>query len=254
MPSFHIFARHEQPKNKKSMRKAILFLIVWMIPAVMIFAGNEDKNADDASSKPISLSLKKGRGRKSHSGIGGMHMITIGVAFDGAAAKLATNYPASRYWIDSLRTGHYGGFSVSQVTQTPMVNLMMDFGIADQVSMGFAFGYQSMAVTWGGTYVPYQDIYTRIGAALRFDYHFITEENMLLYAGIRAGYNYSIMTSSWSQWRPNYPKDFDGGPSKLAAQAHLGFSYYFGVVGANVEAAYSYDDTYYAGVGLSFKF
>ncbi|HEV7232230.1 MAG TPA: hypothetical protein VGO45_12915 [Bacteroidia bacterium] len=235
------------------MRKAILFLIVCMVPAAMIFAGNDDKTSNDGNSS-IPFVLKKGRGRRSHSGIGGMHMITIGVAFDGAAAKLANNYPASRFWIDSLRTGHNAGYSVSQVTQTPMVNLMMDFGIADQVSMGFAFGYQSMAVTWGGTYVPEQDVYTRIGAALRFDYHFITEENMLLYAGIRAGYNYSIMTSTFTRWDANYPKNFDGGPSKLAAQAHLGFSYYFGVVGANVEAAYSYDDTYYAAAGLSFKF
>jgi hypothetical protein len=232
-------------------KNATLLILAFFLCSFGLEAAGTDSINSSCTINPLSI-LQKGHGRRGSGGLLDKHIITIGVDLNGASANTGLSYTNSKFWKDTL---HFA--SISAVTQTPMYNLMMDFGIQDKMTMGFAFGYQTMSVVWqeGGAFgATFTDSWMRIGGALRFDYHFVATEEMLFYAGLRAGYSYNSMTSTFTQYDKNYTKSMDGAPSKIIGQVHAGFSYFFGVVGINLEAGYSYGETFMAGGGLSFKF
>jgi hypothetical protein len=227
----------------------LLFIVFLLCSFGLEAAGTDSVNIASLNLPPI---LKQGHGRRGSGGLLDKHLITVGIDLNGAAVNTQNNYINSKFWKDTL---HYA--SVSSVAQIPMLNLMLDFGIQDKMTMGFAFGYQTLSVVWqeGGAFgATFTDNWMRIGGSLRFDYHFVATEEMLVYAGIRGGYSYNSMTSTFTQYDKSYVKSMDGAPSKIIGQVHAGFSYFFGVVGINLEAGYSYGETYMAGGGLTFKF
>ncbi len=233
------------------MRKSILLVATSWLCAFAAHAG-----PNDTTNGALPVVLKSESVWKDNSvGIQGKFMLTAGIGFNAVSDVTSINYIQSKFWNDSLAGKAWQGLAVNTFSQSPFYNLMLDYGLTDNISAGIGLGYQTMSIQWGTTNIFFTDNWTRFAPSLRADYHFVAKKKMSLYAGGRLGYNFYSLSSDFSAYHPAYSKNFDGGPSKGIAQIHGGFSYFIkGFIGINAELGYSYGENYYAGIGLTFKF
>jgi hypothetical protein len=151
-----------------------------------------------------------------------------------------------------------GGYSGSNVSQTPAIGLSFEHGTWELgdgvVSLGGYLGYKSIKdeYSWGSYTSTWKWTYTIIG--VRGAYHFpLDNEKLDLYLGAMLSYN--ILNFKYTDTDPNYNSSYDwsGGYGSAA-----GFSAFGGVryyltdnIGLNAELGYGIA---YLTLGLSFKF
>ena len=149
-----------------------------------------------------------------------------------------------------------GGTYDLKVKETPMFNVMADYGLGKKVTVGVAFGYQKATVDWdfGSFSTGYIDTWTRIHLAVRGDYDIIAKDNMVMYTGAKIGYNIYSLSSTASAWDPNYQTDLNVHLNPISVQAHFGFSYFFAkIVGLNAEVGIGYGGPYLFAIGATVK-
>jgi hypothetical protein len=191
--------------------------------------------------------IKSLKAEDSDEGIKGKIIVSAGVGFNVFGTILEARYLLSSYYdFEGNMDGH---------TQTPMINVMADYGFARKFSVGVAFGYQTAKVKFRDVYAygdSQHDTWTRIHLAVRGDYHIVAKENVGLYTGLKLGYN--LYTVKTTLREPNYLSNLDVYPQPLSIQAHFGFSYYFnGMIGFNTEVGLGYGGPYLFAVGLTVK-
>ena len=192
-------------------------------------------------------------------GVKGKIIVTAGAGYNFARLNFALRYDLSEYFYDSRNGTSYS------INPSPIGNVIIDYGIAERVTVGVAFGYQRTTVNWqrdryspSGNIIDIineTDTWTRIHLAVRGDYRIIAKEEFGLYTGLRLGYNSYTMISTYSAFDPTYPTNLNVSFSPVTAQAHFGFSYWFmGMVGLNAEVGLGYGGPYVAAIGLTGKF
>ncbi len=192
-------------------------------------------------------------------GVKGKIIVTAGAGYNFARLNFALRYDLSEYFYDSRNGSSYS------INPSPIGNVIVDYGIAERVTAGIAFGYQRTTVNWqrdqynqAGTInsLPNEtDTWTRIHLAVRGDYRIIAKKEFGLYTGLRIGYNSYTMTSTYTAHDPAYPTNLDVHFVPFTVQAHFGFSYWFmGMVGLNAEVGLGYGGPYVGAIGLTGKF
>lgn len=192
-------------------------------------------------------------------GVKGQLIATAGVGFNFA------NYNFRKRYDD-------GGFSSAStydkiaVKSSPFINLVVDYGLLKNFSMGVAFGYQRSVVEWSknGYYTNYNytpdtirgsDTWTRIHLAVRGDFRILAKRDFGVYAGARVGYNSYTMKSTYTDTVSYLSSGFKLEQLPFSAQAHLGFSYWVkGIVGVNAEMGIGLGGPYVFAVGITGKF
>ncbi|MGZ4035190.1 MAG: hypothetical protein ACXVPU_00885 [Bacteroidia bacterium] len=185
-------------------------------------------------------------------GIKGKIMITagIGLNFEGTSLKarylLSSNYDFSSY---NMRAN-----------TMPMLNLGVDYGLGKKVSVGVAFGYQTIKLNFTDPSDPnslsgWTDTWTRIHFAVRGDYYIVANENISLYTGAKIGYNMFTVKSTYpAPSNAEYLDLLDVHPNPVSVQAHFGFSYFVkGIVGFNAEFGLGYGGPYMLALGVTAK-
>ncbi|MEZ4775924.1 MAG: hypothetical protein R3D00_22280 [Bacteroidia bacterium] len=137
-----------------------------------------------------------------------------------------------------------------QITSIPVVSGMVDFGIADQFSVGAAVSYQSISIN--DVDINSNNVKNTLSCmniGIRPLFHFGNSEEADFYAGIRVGYTrWSASTNSSD---PDYdPLNVYNTPGLVSLQPILGGTYYFGPVGINGEIGMG---TYLAALGVKVR-
>jgi Protein of unknown function (DUF3575) len=206
----------------------------------------DDLKLDFKPEKTHSI-LRRG-GDRGGDGIKGKLMINAGVGINLLTTNLRVRY--------ALSTAYNNAGTLPTFKETPMMNVGADYGLARKISVGVAFGYQTATGTYNDGYFAFQDHWTRIHMAARFDYHIVANENMSLYTGAKLGYNIYKVTSTYDTdptINATYISELSP-PSAISAQVHFGFSYWFAhVFGVNAEVGVGYGGPYLLAVGVTAK-
>lgn len=137
-----------------------------------------------------------------------------------------------------------------QITSIPVISGMVDYGVADQFSVGGAVSFQSISINdedINGSNV--KNTLSCMNIGIRPLFHFGNSDEADFYAGIRVGYTrWSASTNSTD---PAYdPLDAYNTPGLVSLQPLLGGTYYFGPVGINGEVGFG---TYIAALGVKIR-
>lgn len=177
------------------------------------------------------------------------------IATAGAGLNLFGMYMELRY----LASTYYSyEDNIAGHQSSPMINVMVDYGLGKKFSAGIAFGYQTAKVNLKDVVYygdRYQDNWTRMHFAVRGDYYIVAKENISLYTGAKFGYNmYTVTSNVPTFYYPNYVNNIGVYPSAISAQAHFGFSYFMnGLFGFNAEVGLGWGGPYLAAAGLTIK-
>ncbi|HEY0029250.1 MAG TPA: hypothetical protein VGC65_00715 [Bacteroidia bacterium] len=183
-------------------------------------------------------------------GVKGKILITAGIGLNFLGTSLELRYLTSPYYdFSDVITGHQA---------SPMYNAAIDYGLGKQVSVGVAFGYQTVRINMqdvGSPNANYHDDWVRIHLAARGDYYIIANEEVSLYTGAKLGYNlFTVSTTIPKSMEPNYLENLGVYPNPISAQAHFGFSYFVkGIAGFNAEFGIGYGGPYILAVGATIK-
>ncbi|MEZ4828597.1 MAG: hypothetical protein R3C61_20275 [Bacteroidia bacterium] len=140
--------------------------------------------------------------------------------------------------------------SSDQITSIPVVTGMVDYGVADQFSIGGAVSYQSISANDVDiNQANVKNTLSCLNIGVRPLFHFGNSDDLDMYAGIRVGYTrWSASTTSTD---PAYdPLETYNIPGLVSLQPLLGGTYYFGPVGINGEIGLG---TYIAALGVKVK-
>jgi hypothetical protein len=234
--------------KKHIMKKLCTFLIMTAlcIPFARAYEFKEFK-LKPVPEKNQTYILKPMTESVSDDGIKGKILLTAGVGFNVFGTILEARYLLSSYYdFEGNIDGH---------TTSPMINLMLDYGLGKRFSVGAAFGYQTAKINFKDVYTygdSYHDTWTRIHLAVRGDFHIIAKENVTMYTGLKFGYNlYTVKTNLTT---PGYLSNLDVDPQPISVQAHYGFSYFFNdMIGFNLEVGLGYGGPYLFAAGIAVK-
>ncbi|MEO6883355.1 MAG: outer membrane beta-barrel protein [Bacteroidia bacterium] len=152
----------------------------------------------------------------------------------------------------------------SNLSSTPAILAMYDYGISDKFSLGGAFSYQSFSSSYTNSSYTYtnsngQTVYesswsdkiTRMNYAVRALFHFGENKDFDPYFGVRLGFtNWSASTTNTD---PNYNNYGVGIKTLFAPQVLFGVRYFFTpLIGVNAEAAIG--SPYFIAGGVNFRF
>ena len=183
-------------------------------------------------------------------GVKGKIIVTAGIGLNWLGTTMELRYLTSSYY-------DYSG-SISGHQTMPMFNIAGDYGLLKNLSVGGAFGYQTVRINFsdiGGPSLGYHDTWTRLHFAVRGDYYIVANKNISLYTGAKLGYNiYTVQTTIPASVEPNYLQNMNVYTNPISAQAHFGFSYFVnGAVGVNAEFGLGYGGPYMLAVGATVK-
>ena len=148
---------------------------------------------------------------------------------------------------------------------TPLYNISLSFGILKFLSAGATVGYQTAKVdieahkfnhvTGIEGYVV--DSWKRINITGRADYYILKKQKILLYTGVKIGYNFYSMTSTLTPSMPEYTDKLplvDVIPFKMCTQVCFGCSYYFyKIIGCNAEVGLGIGGPYLTAAGFTLR-
>ncbi len=180
-------------------------------------------------------------------GIGGKLVITPGAGFNILGTTLLVKY--------NLRDIYYG-FDANKGKSSAMYNFSMDYGIAEKISVGFAYGFQTATITINdGAASGWIDTWTRNHFSVRADYYFVAEQHNFFYGGIKIGYNvFGLKTTAKGYTAEQYKNRINVHPNPFSAQIHIGYTHYFkSRIGANIEAGIGYGGPFLGAIGISVK-
>lgn len=169
------------------------------------------------------------------------------------------------YWMYSTsqqgRIAPLVGLGLIQDNNTysqPVLNGMIDYGVADFFSMGIAVSHQKMEVEWenhqyyADTIWKVEDVteeFTRLNIGIRPLVHFIKHDNIDMYTGLRM--SYSLWTYDHDSEDPNWD-DRNLERTRMNIQLLIGLRAYFSdVIGMHMEIGMGAPCV--AAMGLSFK-
>ncbi|MDX2247210.1 MAG: hypothetical protein SF052_10560 [Bacteroidia bacterium] len=140
--------------------------------------------------------------------------------------------------------------SSEDVGSIPVISGMVDYGVADQFSVGGAVSYQSISVnTTDNLSAEVKNTLSCVNIGIRPLFHFGNSEELDLYAGIRVGY--TVWSGSTTSNDPAYePLEIYNIPGLISVQPLFGTTYYFGPAGINAEIGLG---TYIAALGVKVK-
>lgn len=138
-----------------------------------------------------------------------------------------------------------------ELKSIPLLNLMVDYGISDQFSLGVAYTFNQFAWEESDVNESLTSIsFTRHNIAGRGLFHFGRNDDLDLYTGLRMGTTIWDISSEGNDYDDN--SDFSV-LSGLSAQGLFGVRAYFSdVIGVNFEAGLGTGPYFCAG-GLSFR-
>ena len=135
-------------------------------------------------------------------------------------------------------------------SSSPVLNIMADYTFSELVSFGLAFSYQSYEIAFDDSQGDYVDNIRCLNFGVRFLLHFVQNEDMDLYGGIRGSY------TNWAANSTNTLAGYD--PLREFTLRNVGLQPLIGVtvffdstLGANLEVAPV--GVYYAAVGLHLR-
>lgn len=232
------------------MKKQTLFLTAFALFVLSLNLSAYDGlklNALPDKNHPFKLSPSAS---DSDEGVKGKIIITAGIGLNFIGTSLELRYLTSPYYYFE---GNLNGHKAS-----PMYNVAVDYGLGEKVSVGVAFGYQTIQINFRDIYTTgdsYHDNWTRIHFAARGDYYIVAKENISLYTGVKLGYNlYTVTTTLPANDFPNYTENLGVYPPPVSAQAHFGFSYFVsGIFGVNAEFGLGYGGPYMFAAGATVK-
>lgn len=163
------------------------------------------------------------------------------------------------YWMHSTSTPRLGLFQEKYIYSEPVLNGMIDYGIADFFSMGVAVSHQKMSIEWENRHYYVDTIWkmedvteelTRLNIGIRPLIHFIKHDNIGMYAGLRM--SYSLWTYDHDSTDPEWNDD-NLERTRMNIQLLFGLRAYFSdVIGMHMEIGMG-GAPYVAAMGLSFK-
>ena len=135
-------------------------------------------------------------------------------------------------------------------SSSPVLNIMADYTFSELVSLGLAFSYQSYEIAFDDSQGDYVDNIRCINFGVRFLLHFVQNEDMDLYGGIRGSY------TNWAANSTNTVAGYD--PLReftlrnVGLQPLIGGTVFFdSTLGINLEVAPV--GVYYAALGLHLR-
>lgn len=183
-------------------------------------------------------------------GVKGKIIVTAGIGLNWIGTTMELRYLTSNYYdYTDVMTGHQN---------TPMFNIAGDYGLMERLSVGVAFGYQTVRINFTDISAYGKndhDTWTRLHFAVRGDYYIVANKNISLYTGAKLGYNiYTVETTISPAVEPNYLQNMNVYTNPISAQAHFGFSYFVnGAVGVNAEFGLGYGGPYMLAIGATVK-
>lgn len=163
------------------------------------------------------------------------------------------------YWMYGTPVG-IGFIQEKNIYSEPVLNGMIDYGVADFFSIGLAVSHQKMSIEGVNYYLDTtispvslkEDVteeLTRLNIGIRPLVHFIKHDDIGMYAGLRM--SYSLWTYDHDSEDPNWD-DINLERTKMNVQLLLGLRAYFSdIIGMYMEIGMG--APYVASVGLSFK-
>ncbi len=135
-------------------------------------------------------------------------------------------------------------------SSSPVLNIMADYSFSELVSLGLAFSHQSYEIAFDDSQGDYVDNIRCLNFGVRLLLHFVQNEELDLYGGLRGSY------TNWAANSTNTLAGYD--PlreftlSNVGLQPVIGASIFFdSTLGVNLELAPV--GVYYAAVGLHLR-